>query len=466
MSNFQAESFDTVYTPSELNREVRIHLEAGFSRISLEGEISNLAKPASGHLYFSLKDAAAQIRCAMFRPAAMRVSIQPANGMQVLARGRISLYEPRGEYQFIVESLQEAGIGLLQQRFEQLKRKLESEGLFSADRKRALPGFPMKIGVITSPSGAVIRDIQHVLQRRWPVAEVRLYASPVQGAEAPEALRSALQLANRESWAEVLIIARGGGSLEDLQAFNDESLARAVAASSLPVISAVGHETDYSICDFVADVRAPTPSAAAEIATPDREQLLLGLQRTGRLLQNRMEHRLQQKAQQLDHLAHRLTQQHPQLKLRQQSRELASIHVQLLRSMSRCLQQGRRRLEGLQLRLSSQHPARQLDTRLQTLQTASQRLHRSMQIQLRQQRGKLQDLARTLHAVSPLATLDRGYAVLRDTSTGHIINQAGSVKVGQSINAQLADGRLHCTVEHISHESLLATLQAETDAGS
>jgi len=394
----------------------------------------------------------------------MRVHIQPANGMQVLARGRISLYEPRGEYQFIVESLQEAGIGLLQQRFEALKQKLEAEGLFSAERKRALPAFPMKIGVITSPSGAVIRDILHVLQRRWPVAEARLYASPVQGAEAPAALCAALQQANRESWAEVLIIARGGGSLEDLQAFNDESVARAVAASGLPVISAVGHETDYSICDFVADVRAPTPSAAAEIATPDREQLLLGLQRTERLLQSRMQHRLQQKAQQLDHLGHRLAQQNPQLKLRQQSKELASIRAQLLRSISRYLQQGRTRLEGLQLRLGSQHPARQLDAQVQRLQTASQRLQRSMQIQLQQQRGKLQDLARTLHAVSPLATLDRGYAVLRDTHTGQIISLAKGATVGQSINAQLADGHLQCTIEHIRQESLLATFQAETHA--
>ena len=282
MSQFSLDSVDAVYTPSELNREVRMHLEAGFSRICLEAEISNLARPASGHLYFSLKDDAAQIRCAMFRTAASRASIRPENGMQVLARGRISLYEPRGEYQFIVESLEEAGVGLLQQRFEALKKKLEAEGLFAAERKQNLPQFPFRIGVISSPSGAVIRDILHVLQRRWPVAQVRLYASPVQGTEAPTALCSALARANREQWAEVLILARGGGSLEDMQAFNDETVARSVAASALPVISAVGHETDFSICDFVADLRAPTPSAAAELATPDIQQLRSGLDRSAR----------------------------------------------------------------------------------------------------------------------------------------------------------------------------------------
>jgi exodeoxyribonuclease VII large subunit len=456
MPPFKPDSSDAVYTPTELNREVRLHLEAGFSRISLEGEISNLARPASGHLYFSLKDDAAQIRCAMFRNSASRQSIRPDNGMQVLARGKISLYEPRGEYQFIVDSLQEAGVGLLQQRFEQLKQKLETEGLFAAERKRPLPRYPMRIGVISSPSGAVIRDILHVLQRRWPVAEVRLYASPVQGAEAPAALQAALHLANREAWAEVLIMARGGGSLEDLQAFNDESVARAVADSKLPLISAVGHETDYSICDFVADVRAPTPSAAAEIATPDREQLLLGLQRSARLLANRMQYRLQQQAQNLDHLSHRLAQQHPELKLRSQKKELAGISTQLLRSMQRLIQARNTQLESLSHRLRLCHPQRQLAAQTQQLQARQQRLQRVVQQLVRQKRGNLHDLARTLHAISPLATLDRGYAVLSDAKTGTTLSQSEHFQIGQNINAQLADGRLRCTVDQISTQTLLS----------
>jgi len=457
MSDFNADIFETVYTPTELNREVRVHLEAGFSRISLEGEISNLARPASGHLYFSLKDDAAQVRCAMFRNAAMRISIKPANGMQVLARGRISLYEPRGEYQFIVESLQDAGIGLLQQNFELLKQKLEAEGLFAVERKQDLPRFPMKIGVITSPSGAVIRDILHVLQRRWPVAEVRIYASPVQGAEAPASLQAALRQANREHWAEVLIMARGGGSLEDLQAFNDESVARAVAASGLPVISAVGHETDYSICDFVADVRAPTPSAAAEIATPDAEQLQLGLERTARLLSSRMQHRLQQMSQQLDYLNHRLAQQHPQLKLRNQRRALDSLHARLRRVMSQALQQRKAHLEALQLRMQLRHPERLLKDQKQAIVNLQQGLHRAVQRQLLQQRTNLRQVARTLHAVSPLATLDRGYAVLSQAETGQVVSKASSLRAGHNIRAQLVDGQLHCTVDRITTETLMAS---------
>ena len=455
MPPFSLDSSDTVYTPTELNREVRVHLEAGFSRISLEGEISNLTKPASGHLYFSLKDDAAQIRCAMFRQSASRINLLPANGMQVLARGKISLYEPRGDYQFIIDSLQEAGVGLLQQRFEQLKHKLETEGLFAAERKRPLPGYPLRIGVISSPSGAVIRDILHVLQRRWPVAEVRLYASPVQGAEAPAALQAALRQANRESWAEVLIIARGGGSLEDLQAFNDEAVARAVADSQLPVISAVGHETDYSICDFVADVRAPTPSAAAEIATPDGEQLRLSLERTMRLLTSRMQYRLQQNSQRLDHLSHRIAQQHPELKLRGQRKELAGASLHLLRTMQRAVQDRRNRLNATLHRMNLCHPQRQLAAQAQQLQSSQVRLQRAIQQQLWQQRGILHDLARTLHAISPLATLDRGYAVLNDAKTAATLSQRSHFQIGQSIYAQLADGRLRCIIDDISPDTLL-----------
>lgn len=454
-------SGELVYTPSELNREVRAHLEAGFPRISLEGEISNLARPASGHLYFSLKDDNAQVRCAMFRNSASRMNLRPANGLLVLARGRISLYEPRGDYQFIVDSLQEAGIGLLQQRFEELKAKLQQEGLFAPERKRPLPAFPLRIGVITSPSGAVIRDIQHVLQRRWPVAEVRLYASPVQGAEAPAALRSALAEANREAWAEVLIMARGGGSLEDLQAFNEESVARAVAASELPVISAVGHETDYSICDFVADVRAPTPSAAAEIATPDSGQLQLNLQRYARLLDNRMQHRLQQFAQRLDHLAHRLAQQHPELKLRTQGRQLDQAGLQLQRAMQRAIQTRSSRLQELQHRLLLRHPERLLQQRSQAVQAVRQRLREAARSQLGQARGKLHELARTLNAVSPLATLDRGYAVLSVDGGNQLISRTADVQAGQAISAQLADGRLYCRVDRTSSEILQPALDLD-----
>ena len=265
-----------IYTPTELNREVKLHLEMGFSRILLEAEVSNLSRPASGHQYFTLKDERAQVRCAFFRSAAARSGVRLENGMQVLARGRISLYEARGDFQMIVDSVQEAGEGALLRQFEELKKKLEGEGLFDAARKRPLPPFPRRIGLLTSPRGAAVRDILHVLQRRWPLAQVRLYPVLVQGDGAPAEIRKALAAANRHGLAELLICGRGGGSLEDLVAFNDEGVARAVYDSGIPIVSAVGHETDFSICDFVADLRAPTPSAAAELATPDQHSLRTG----------------------------------------------------------------------------------------------------------------------------------------------------------------------------------------------
>ncbi|MDX1555555.1 MAG: exodeoxyribonuclease VII large subunit, partial [Xanthomonadales bacterium] len=307
-----------VYTPTELNREAKIHLEAAFSRIWLEGEISNLSRPASGHLYFSLKDDRAQVRCALFRSAANRLEVQPENGTKVLASGRISLYEARGEYQMIVEALQHAGEGLLQQRFEALKKKLEEEGLFDPARKVALPRYPRRIGIITSPSGAAVRDMLHVLKRRWPIATVRIYPVPVQGEEAPPAIVRALQAAASHDWSDVILIGRGGGSLEDLWAFNDEQVARAIAACPIPLVSAVGHETDFSIADFVADVRAPTPSAAAELCSPDAAALKERFDRLMRQLQVRIDDRRNAAGQKLDHVAHRLQQVHPRRRLDEQ----------------------------------------------------------------------------------------------------------------------------------------------------
>jgi len=398
-----------IYTPSELNQEVKLHLEAGFPRVLLEAEISNLSRPASGHLYFSLKDETAQIRCAMFRSAAQRATVALENGKKVVARGRISLYEARGDYQFIVDGVRDAGEGELQRQFELLKKKLEAEGLFDPSLKQPLPTYPSRIGVITSRSGAAVRDIVQVLGRRWPLAQVRLYAVAVQGSEAPAELCAALSGANREAWAEVLILGRGGGSLEDLQAFNDESLARAVAASEIPVISAVGHETDFSICDFVADVRAPTPSAAAELATPDQVQLKQSFDRFGRLLQQRMQSYLQKHMQGLDFLTHRLGQRHPERTVLEQRQQLQRAEVSLLRAM------------GGQVRTSRQH---------------------------------LHELGRTLHAVSPLATMGRGYAILTDTASGRVISLALEVVTGAKVSAQLSDGRLDCTVDSIEQETL------------
>ncbi|NNK31470.1 MAG: exodeoxyribonuclease VII large subunit [Xanthomonadales bacterium] len=435
-----------VYTPSELNRELKLHLEAGFPRLVLEGEISNLGRPASGHLYFSLKDERAQIRCAMFRSAAMRALIKPENGMKVTARGRISLYEPRGEYQLIVESLQEAGEGLLQQQFEALKKKLDSEGLFDPARKRALPRYPARIALITSPSGAAVRDLLHVLERRWPVARVRLYPVRVQGSEAPLEIRAAIEAANRHAWADLLIAGRGGGSLEDLWAFNDEAVARSMAASAIPVISAVGHETDFSICDFVADLRAPTPSAAAELATPDRFAMIEAFRRLERQLQRREEGRLQHQAQRLDHLAHRLQQRHPATRVQDQSRDLSRLGDRLGRAARLSLRGQEQRLDQAERRLTAQRPDRRLEALALRLANAEKSLERQVEIRVRNARERLGHLSRTLHVVSPLQTLGRGYAVLT-SDDGTVVSSTAQVKAGDDVSAQVSDGSIGLTVK-------------------
>ena len=436
-----------VYTPSELNREIRLHLEMGFPRLLLEAEISNLSRPASGHMYFSLKDDKAQIRCALFRSSAARLAIQPENGMKVLARGRISLYEPRGEYQLIVDSLQDAGEGLLQRRFEELKKKLESEGLFDPAHKKELPAYPRRIALVTSPGGAAIRDILHVLERRWPVAAVRLYPVLVQGKEAPEQIRNAIESANRHGWAELLIAGRGGGSLEDLVAFNDEAVARSLYESGIPVVSAVGHETDFSICDFVADLRAPTPSAAAELATPDQAVLNESFRRAGRQLQRRIQDRLHRDTQGLDHLTHRLAQRHPASRLQEQARQLDSSRSSLYRSVRRLLLDRGLELTNISRRIAYHQPGRTLEELIARVDSAKKAMNQLAQNNVRVKQEKLRELTRTLNAVSPLETISRGYAVIHDPRTGEIISSVSQVAAGDDIVAQVKDGRIFSKVK-------------------
>jgi exodeoxyribonuclease VII large subunit len=413
-----------VRTPSEINHEARLHLEAGFGRLWVEGEISNLSRPASGHLYFSLRDEKAQISCALFRSSARGLGFRPDNGQLVQAHGKLSLYEASGRYQLIVDRLEVAGEGRLRAAFEALKNKLDSEGLFDPTGKLELPNAPTRIGVITSSSGAVIRDILHVLQRRWPLAAVRLYPVPVQGDEAPAAIVSALASANRNAWAQAIILGRGGGSLEDLWAFNEEAVARAIHASNIPVISAVGHETDFSISDFVADVRAPTPSAAAEVLTPDQAMLRRSLDHALTQLSMRWQDAFRQRAQQADHLGHRLAQQHPDRQLQRHSERLELARERLLAARGRFTPARRDALDALRRRLTN---------------SASQVLPE------RQQR--LQSLARTLHAVSPLPTLARGYAVVTDQQSGKAISSIDAAQPGQATVTLVRDGRIVSVVE-------------------
>jgi exodeoxyribonuclease VII large subunit len=377
------------------------------------------------------------------------MNIRVENGLNVLARGRISLYEPRGDYQFIVDGLQDAGEGALQREFEALKKKLDAEGLFNPEHKQKLPAYPSRIGLITSPSGAAVRDLLHVLERRWPVAEIRLYPVPVQGMDAPGEIRRAIAAANNHGWAETLILGRGGGSLEDLIAFNDEAVARAVFNSQIPIVSAVGHETDFSICDFTADLRAPTPSAAAELVTPDQRVLKESFSRNFRQLQRRILDRVQRDTQRLDHAGHRLRQQHPANRLAEQSKRLESLGLAFRRNMQRFMADRSRRLEALSRQMHVYHPGRKLEDLRVRISTNLRTFERLALADIRSRQEKLAELARTLNAVSPLETLGRGYAVITSDASGELISSVSQVAAGDDVSARVKDGTLACTVKSV-----------------
>jgi exodeoxyribonuclease VII large subunit len=349
-----------VYSVSRLNEQVKGLLEQGFPPLWVEGEVSNFRPQSSGHWYFSLKDAEAVVACAMFRGRNQALGFKPKDGMQVLVRARVSLYSPQGRYQLILEHMEPSGEGALRRAFEQLKQKLQAEGLFEEARKKPLPAVPRRIGVITSPTGAAIRDILNVLKRRYPLGEVVIYPVPVQGAEAAPAIVRALQTAAGRAECDVLILARGGGSLEDLWAFNEEIVARAIAACPLPVVSGVGHEIDFTIADFVADLRAPTPSAAAELVSPDAAEWRSRLERLSRQLQASQQRRLQQLGQHQAFLGKRLKQLHPGRRLEQLMQRLDEFELRLARSAAAALQGRRARLGLLRARLLGANPGNRI----------------------------------------------------------------------------------------------------------
>ncbi|MFC3914487.1 exodeoxyribonuclease VII large subunit [Pseudaeromonas sharmana] len=431
----------TIFTVSRLNSAVRILLEQEMGVVWLVGEISNLTLHSSGHWYLTLKDAGAQVRCAMFRGSNRLVSFRPQQGMQVLVQARLSLYEPRGEYQLVLESMRPAGAGMQQLQLEQLKQRLQTEGLFAAERKRPLPLMPRAIGLITSPTGAAIHDLLTVLGRRAPGIPVILYPAQVQGEQAPAHLISALACANRRQECDVLILGRGGGASEDLAAFNDEALVRAIADSSLPVVSAVGHESDVTLADFAADLRAPTPSAAAELVSPDQQ----GMQRQLQQLTDRLQQSWLQRQQTAGHtlrlLEMRLTHQHPQRRLEHRQQRLDELTFRLQRQPGMLLQQANQALQRLNQRLQTrdprqgiQHAAHQLDKLEQRLLTAQQRQHARRQHHL--------GLALTrLDAISPLATLARGYSITQ-RSNGDVVTDSQQVSIGESLTTRLQHGEL------------------------
>lgn len=443
----QASPSRDVFSVSRLNREVRALLEGNFPLIWLEGEVSNFSRPASGHWYFSLKDDKAQVRCAMFRSRNIRLRQQPKNGDKVLIRARISVYEPRGEYQLLAEHIEPAGEGELQRRFEALKAQLQAEGLFDPALKQDLPAFPHRIGIITSPSGAAIRDVLSVLRRRYPMGEALIYPVQVQGAPAPADIASTIRLADQRGDCDVLLLVRGGGSLEDLWAFNEEAVARAIAACATPLISGVGHETDFTIADFVADRRAPTPSVAAEMIAPDSAELLKQCQSLHNRLRDEIRYQLENHSKRAGHVLHRLQLQHPRRQLQQQSQRLDELSLRLQRATRVHSTHADTRLRQLQLRLMQNRPELLLERNQTRLVTLQQRLQRAANDQLNQQRQRLALASRSLNNVSPLQTLERGYAIALRASDGKAIKAPEEVNSGDKLNIRLARGQVITTVD-------------------
>ncbi len=419
------ESNRDIYTVSRLNREARGLLETGLPSLWITGELSNVSRPASGHWYFTLKDSDAQVRCAMFRQRNLASRASPRDGLQVLLRAHVGLYEARGDFQLVVDHMEEAGEGELRRQFEALKLRLAAEGLFDAGRKTAPPRFPRRIGVVTSATGAALRDVLQVIRRRYPAMPVVIYPVPVQGAGAAREIAAMLAQADRRAEVDVLLLVRGGGSLEDLWAFNDEALARAIAALRLPLIAGIGHEVDFTIADFVADLRAPTPSAAAELAVPDASQWLAAFAAAGRRLAAAASRGSRHRREALSRSVLRLRALHP----------------------AQALAQRAQRLDELQLRaLAATRRTWMLATARLTHVAVEARIRPALRHRLALASGRLQVAVRGLEATSPLATLARGYAIVTRATDGGLVTDARQAEPGTEIEARLARGRLRARV--------------------
>ena len=437
-----------IFTVSQLNRRARQLLETHIPLLWVEGELSNVSIPSSGHWYFTLKDDQAQVRCAMFRNRNMTVRFKPQQGQHVLIRARVSLYEGRGDYQIIVEHMEEAGTGALQRAFEQLKNKLASEGLFDEVYKKALPSLPRHIAVITSPTGAAIRDILSVLERRFAGIPVTVLPVAVQGKDAAPQIVRAIDLANRAKLFDVVILARGGGSLEDLWPFNEEIVARAIFASELPIVSGIGHEVDFTIADFVADLRAPTPSAAAELIVPDGDDWLDKFIGFEVLLEEAMERKLKHWHQRLEWLRSRL--RHPRQRLEQQAQRLDNLELRLKNQIQKQLFAWRHQLNQLQWRQQAQHPQQLLNNLRERLRLDEIRLIRTQQQSLSKSKQRLAEAARMLNTLSPLKTLERGYALVTKADSHEVITRSDQVNKGDRLHTQFAQGEIVSLVEKIT----------------
>lgn len=440
-----------IFTVSRLNQEVQKLLESGFGTLWLQGEISNFSRPASGHYYLTLKDSQSQIRCAMFKGRNRYIDFEPQNGDSVLVRGKLGLYSPRGDYQLIIEHMEAAGAGKLQAQFEATKRKLDEQGWFDQSRKKALPSMPGCIGIITSPTGAALRDVLHVLSRRYRQSRVIIYPTPTQGAAAAPTIARAIRQANRRAEADVLLLVRGGGSLEDLWAFNELGVAQAILDSEIPLVAGVGHEVDVTISDLVSDLRAPTPSAAAELATPDANALhqrvaaatlrLARLQRTG---VERWQTALQQQTARL-HL------RHPQRLLFERSQRVDELTQRLTQVMRRRLESSSAKHAGIRNALAIHSPDRTLQRFRSRSGALDARLNNAIHTHQQSARSRFELLARTLNSVSPLAVLDRGYALIRKGD--ELVMNVSSVMPGDEVTARLSNGEIQAEVKAIRPSS-------------
>ncbi|CEG56320.1 exodeoxyribonuclease VII large subunit [Legionella fallonii] len=439
----------SIISVSQLNKQVKSYLENEIGIVHVEGEVSNLSKPFSGHFYFTLKDANAQVRCVFFKNRHIgSIATKLSDGQQVVASGKLSLYEARGDYQLIVEQLTESGLGELYKRFEELKNKLAAEGLFLQSRKKDLPAIPQTIGVITSASGAAIRDILSTLARRFPLAQVVIYPSEVQGSTAPQQLIKALQLAHTDARCDVLILARGGGSLEDLWAFNDERLAREIAASTIPIVSGVGHETDFTIADFVADYRAETPTAAAAAATPNCIELLNMLNNAISRLHIAMKRIMHGHQLRVKHLSDKISS--PKQNITVYWQTLDYLERRLLTNLTHLISQKKNQLHLYSNQLQAQNPKTLIQQTKMRLAQITAQLTQEIQIKINHLKYRLNNNLATLHAVSPLATLDRGYAIA--TKKHKVLYTTQQLQIGDTIEIRLAKGNLECEVTHIKPE--------------
>jgi exodeoxyribonuclease VII large subunit len=438
-------------TVSELTGLLRTSIEEQFSDIYLEGELSNLRTPGSGHVYCTLKDKTSQIRAVLFRSSTIRLRFALQEGMQVIVRGRLTVYEPRGEYQIVLDTVEPKGLGALQLAFEQLKERLSAEGLFDQDRKKSIPAFPRTVGVVTSLTGAAIRDILVVLRRRWPTLHIVIAPVQVQGESAGRQIAEALNALNELSFVDVIIVGRGGGSLEDLWSFNEEIVVRAIVASHIPVVSAVGHEIDVTLADFVADLRAPTPSAAAEAVVPVLAEIVERLReltvRTGQMM---LRHCAFER-QRLDAGIRGVTDVRFRLQDAAQRTDDMVYRVRAL--LQRLLTSGRERVHEAQHDLSGLNPVLVIKQGLATIPQFSKRLEGQMGVILTQHRHRIHAALAQLNTLSPLAILERGYSILQTIPAGQVLHRASDVEVGQELEAQLASGRLSCTVTHVFDDS-------------